>query len=347
MYCLDSILRENIKRLKPYSSARDDFSGEASIWIDANENPFDTGVNRYPDPHQKELKARLATVKEVSVNSLFIGNGSDEIVDLLYRIVCQPSIDNVIVMPPTYGMYAVAAEINDVEVRKVYLKENFSIDEERLMASVDANTKLIFICTPNNPTGSVIPLEVVERIATNFKGILVVDEAYIDFTSEPSAATLVSRFPNIFVLQTMSKAWGLAGVRVGVGIASEELVKVLDKVKAPYNVSNLSQLKAIEALSSNQSFTQKLETILEQREVLAQELAELDVVEKVYPSAANFLLVRFKDTARVFSYLMQNGIVARDRSKEMWCDGCVRLTVGTPDENKQVVNVLTRYISTL
>ena len=343
MFDLNSILRENIKRLKPYSSARDDFSGEASVWIDANENPFNTGVNRYPDPHQRELKVCLAQIKGVKPENVFIGNGSDEIIDLLYRVTCDPGKANAIVMPPTYGMYAVSAEINDVAITKVFLREDFSVDTEAVLAAVNENTRLIFVCSPNNPTGNLVPIDVIETIASKFDGLVVVDEAYIDFTTSKSAVSLIEKYPNIFVMQTLSKAWGLAGARVGVGIGSKDLLTVMDKVKAPYNVNILSQQVALNSLNDIEAFRAKVDIIVEQRDWLSAELSKLDIVEKVYPSDANFLLVKFKDTANLFQFLLDCGIVARDRSKEKWCEGCIRLTVGTPDENEMLVKALNQY----
>jgi histidinol-phosphate aminotransferase len=344
MFNLNDIVRNNIKNLKPYSSARDDFSGEANVWIDANENPFNTGVNRYPDPHQRELKEMLSQIKGVKPENVFVGNGSDEIIDLLYRIVCEPGKANVVVMPPTYGMYAVSAEVNDVNIKRVFLKQDFTVDVNAVLEAVDINTRLIFICSPNNPTGTLVPRDIVETIASKFDGLVVVDEAYIDFAPAESAVSLIDRYPNIFVMQTLSKAWGLAGARVGVGIGSKELLAVMGKVKAPYNVNIISQQIALNTLSDMSSFNIKVETILEQREWLSGELAKLDIVEKVYPSAANFLLVRFKYMADVFQFLMDCGIVTRDRSREKWCDGCIRITVGTPEENEILVGALNQYI---
>lgn len=344
MYNLNRILRENIKKLKPYSSARDDFEGEAQVWIDANESPFNTGVNRYPDPHQRELKARLAEVKDVAPTRIFVGNGSDEIIDLLYRLTCTPGQDNAIVMPPTYGMYAVAAAVNDVKVIEVCLCEDFSVDVDAVLASANEQTKLIFICSPNNPTGSVVPLTVIERIAQQFDGLVVVDEAYIDFTASASAVTLIERFPNVVVLQTLSKAWGMAGLRVGVGIAADEIVAVMDRVKAPYNVSTLSQQVALNSLNDMEVYRMKVDVIVEQREWLRAELVQIPMVENVYPSEANFLLVRMKNTNEVFQFLKECGIVARDRSKDKWCEGCLRFSVGTPDENALLVEALKQYV---
>lgn len=343
MFDLNSILRENIRRVKPYSSARDDFSGEASVWIDANENPFNTGINRYPDPHQQEVKRLLAQIKGVDIENLFIGNGSDEIIDLLYRIVCEPSKSNAIILPPTYGMYAVSADINDVVVKKVYLNEDFSPNVEAILNAIDKETRIIFICSPNNPTGSIIPQDVIEKIAASFDGLVVVDEAYIDFAPEATVVGLIDRYPNIYVMQTLSKAWGMAGARLGIGIGSTAIQSVMAKVKAPYNVNILSQQVAVNTLGDVEGFRLKLQTILEEREWLQKELSTIDVVQKVYPSDANFLLVRFIDFHSVFRYLVDNGIVARDRSKEKWCEGCIRLTIGTPDENLFLLETLRTY----
>lgn len=343
MFDLNSILRENIRRVKPYSSARDDFSGEASVWIDANENPFNTGINRYPDPHQQEVKRLLAQIKGVDIENLFIGNGSDEIIDLLYRIVCEPSKSNAIILPPTYGMYAVSADINDVVVKKVYLNEDFSPNVEAILNAIDKETRIIFICSPNNPTGSIIPQDVIEKIAASFDGLVVVDEAYIDFAPEATVVGLIDRYPNIYVMQTLSKAWGMAGARLGIGIGSTAIQSVMAKVKAPYNVNILSQQVAVNTLGDVEGFRLKLQTILEEREWLQKELSTIDVVQKVYPSDANFLLVRFIDSDAVFKYLVGNGIVARDRSKEKWCEGCIRLTIGTPDENLFLLETLRTY----
>lgn len=344
MFNLDSIVRKNIKDLKPYSSARDEYSGEAQVWIDANENPFDTGVNRYPDPHQHDLKKMVGTVKGVSPSCLFIGNGSDEIIDLLFRMVCQPGKSNAIVLPPTYGMYAVAAQINDVEVRQVFLTSSFEVDVSAVLRAIDANTRLIFICSPNNPTGTLVQSSTIEQIATSFGGIVVVDEAYVDFVQQGGGAVeLLARNPNIYVLQTLSKAWGLAGARIGIGVASPEIQRYMTKIKAPYNISSLNQQVAINSLEDMEGFKMKVELIMEERERLQKALSSFSCVVTVYPSDANFLLVKFKKVEEVFMHLKQNGIVARDRSGEKWCDGCIRITVGTPDENTYLLEVLNMY----
>lgn len=343
MFDLNSIVRKNILGLKPYSSARDDFSGEASLWIDANENPFDTGINRYPDPHQRDLKLLLGEIKGVASDELFIGNGSDEIIDLLFRMVCEPGKSNAIILPPTYGMYAVAAEINDVAIKKVFLNEDFSVDVKGVKEAIDDQTRLIFICSPNNPTGSLVPNAVVAELASSFNGIVVVDEAYVDFSPQSSAITMINEYPNIYVMQTLSKAWGMAGARLGVGIGSVEIQAIMAKIKSPYNVNILSQQVAMNTLSDIEGFRMKLDTILEERVILAKELVALNIVEKVFPSEANFLLVKFRESAQVFAYLIANGIVARDRSKEKWCDGAIRLTVGTPEENSFLLEVLKSF----
>lgn len=344
MFNLSGIVRKNIKELKPYSSARDEFSGDAGVWIDANENPFNTGVNRYPDPHQQDLKRCVGLVKGINPENIFLGNGSDEIIDLLFRIVCTPAESNVIVMPPTYGMYAVAAQVNDVEVKEVCLSKNFEVDVNGVLDAVDDDTRLIFFCSPNNPTGKLVDKSVIEQVAASFRGIVVVDEAYIDFAlQEDSAVDLIGRYPNVYILQTLSKAWGLAGARVGIGIASPEIQGYMKKTKAPYNVNILSQQVALNSLEDQDGFRLKVSTIIEEREKLLVELGRLHMVKKVFPSNANFLLVQFYDSPRVFAYLIQNGIVARDRSKEKWCEGCIRLTIGTPDENGYLLEVLKSF----
>ena len=343
MFELKRILRDNIRKLKPYSSARDEYSGQAAVWLDANESPYENGVNRYPDPHQKELKRKLADLKNVDESQLFVGNGSDEVIDLLFRIVCEPRKSNVLMMEPTYGMYEVAARIQDVEVRKIRLNEDFTISTDALFERVDENSRILFICSPNNPTGNRVPLEVIEAIVTRFAGIVVVDEAYADFYPVSGTVTLLPRYPNLYVLQSLSKARGLAGARIGIGIASEEIQNVLAKVKPPYNVSVLNQQAALEALSNPDLIRQRIEELRRNRKRLESDLRTISFVRTVFPSDTNFLLVRFEDSQSVFDYLRKQGFIVRNRANEPGCENCLRITIGTEMENQRLLNVLKNF----
>lgn len=345
---LQTLLRPNIEKLVPYSSARDEFHGEARIFLDANENsigsPLMKWYNRYPDPYQQKLKQKISQVKGVPPENIFIGNGSDECIDLLYRSFCNPGKDNVIIVPPTYGMYEVSAAINDVEVRKAPLLENFQLDLLHMETLVDEHTKIIWICSPNNPTGNAMQHEDIETILNNFNGLVVVDEAYINFARQRSFISLLNEYPNLVVMQTLSKAWGLAGLRLGMAFASAEIVAVLNKVKPPYNISEPVQDLVLQALDRLEEVNEMIREIVRERERLAIALKALPLVQHVYPSDANFLLVRVADARAVYGYLLANQIVVRDRSKVMLCDNCLRITVGTARENDELLNVLNAFI---
>ncbi|HVI47555.1 MAG TPA: histidinol-phosphate transaminase [Chitinophaga sp.] len=347
MFNLESLLRENIKRLVPYSSARDEFKGEASIFLDANENsfgsPLPVNYNRYPDPMQWQLKYKLADVKGVPPQNIFIGNGSDEAIDVLFRAFCQPGRDNVVLCPPTYGMYEVSAHINDVIIRKVSLTADFQLDIEGLQQAIDENTKLIFICSPNNPTGNSIHRSDIELLLNNFDGIVVIDEAYINFSRQKSFIQELTEYPNLVVLQTLSKAWGLAALRVGMAFAGEDIINVFNKVKPPYNIGQATQELALQALENVSRVNEWIREIVIERDLLSAGLEQLPVVLEVYPSDANFVLVKTTDAKDIYSYLTAKGIVVRDRSKVELCLNCLRITVGTPDENQQLLEALKSY----
>lgn len=341
---LDLLTRENVKRLTPYSSARDDFKGEAKIFLDANENslgsPLQKWYNRYPDPHQLKVKQRLSAIKRVPVENMFLGNGSDECIDILQRAFCEPGVDNLVVCPPTYGMYEVCANINNVAVKKVRLTAGFQLDLEALQQAIDGHTKLIFLCSPNNPTGNSLHHEDIEAILNNYFGLLVLDEAYINFSRQKSFASLLNEYPNLVVMQTLSKAWGLAALRVGITLASAEIIGIMNKIKPPYNINQASQELALQALNEVDQVNEMIKEIVKERELLAEALVNLSFVEKVYPSDANFLLVKMNDSAGVYKKLLTQGIVVRDRSRVELCEGCLRITVGTPEENKTLLYAL-------
>lgn len=345
---LNTLLRSNIKSLTPYSSARDEFHGEAKVYLDANENsigsPLVKWYNRYPDPYQQKIKEKLSAIKGVAPKQIFIGNGSDECIDLLYRAFCRPGIDNVIICPPTYGMYEVSANINDVELRKAPLLENFQLDLVHMETLVDANTKLIWICSPNNPTGNSINREDIEMILNNFDGIVVVDEAYINFARQRSCISLLSEYPNLVVMQTLSKAWGLAGLRLGMSFASEEIISIYNKIKPPYNISEAVQELVIKALDNVEDVNAMIQELVNERKRLEEALTAIQVVEKIYPSDANFLLVKVVDAKAIYTWLLSNEIVVRDRSKVILCEGCLRITVGTAKENDELLTALQKFI---
>ena len=340
---LKEIVRKNIYSLKPYSSARNEFKGEASIFIDANENPYDTPYNRYPDPLQLQVKEKISALKGVSVENIFLGVGSDEPIDLLYRIFCEPQKDNVVALEPTYGMYAVCADINNVEYRTVSLKENYQFSADDLLAATDENSKIIWLCSPNNPTGNALDTEEIEKVLKNFSGIVAVDEAYIDFSSQPSYLKVLKEYPNMVVLQTFSKAWGSAGVRLGMAFASEDIIKIFNKVKYPYNVNVLTQRYAIKLLDNFSQVEKKVKAILKNREKLEKQLAKVKCIKEVYPTDANFILVKTIDSDAIYKYLIEKGIVARNRNGITLCDNCLRITVGTAEENKQVIAALKNF----
>ena len=341
---LSKLVRENILRLKPYTCARDEFRGGGAVFLDANENPYPNGCNRYPDPRQAALKQRIAELRGVAPESIILGNGSDEVIDLLIRSTCRPGVDNVVVFSPSYSMYEVSAAVNDAEVRKIGLREDFQPDTDALAKAADGNTKLIFLCTPNNPTGNVIPLDTVARICRMCPGSLVVaDEAYIDFADTPSAVTLMDRTPNLFVLQTLSKSWGMAGLRIGIGIGPAALVAVLDKVKAPYNISGPSQQAALELLADTAGFTAKVAEIKSERERLYAELTACAIFDRVYPSAANFLLATTEKCRPLYEFLAGHGVVVRIRDIPPLIPGGLRISVGTSAENRRLMELLRRW----
>lgn len=344
---LDKITRENIKKVIPYSSARDEFSGEAKIFLDANENslgsPLTNWYNRYPDPHQVRLKEAISKIKGISNEHIFIGNGSDECIDLLYRCFCEPGKDNVIICPPTYGMYEVSAAVNDIAVKKVSLLENFQLDLDGIEAAADEHTKMIWICSPNNPTGNSISYHDIELLLNNFYGLIVIDEAYINFARQRSLILSLVEYPNLVVMQTLSKAWGLAGLRLGMAFASAVIISLLDKIKPPYNISQAAQDIALQALNEIEQINEMIKEIVRMRKELAEKLRLIPFVEKVYPSDANFLLVKVNDAGKVYNYLLESGIVVRDRSHVKLCDGCLRITIGTENENHKLIEALNKY----
>jgi histidinol-phosphate aminotransferase len=347
MFDINNILRENIKNLTPYSSARDEYQGEASIFLDANENafgsPLDTAYNRYPDPMQYQVKMRLSEIKGVPARNIFIGNGSDEAIDILFRSFCNPGVDNVIIVPPTYGMYQVSANINNVEARKVLLTEEYQLNLEGIAEAIDEHTKLIFICSPNNPTGNSINRDDIETLLANFNGIVVIDEAYINFSRQKTFIQELTEYANLVVLQTLSKAWGLAGLRVGMAFASEEIIEVMNKVKPPYNVNEASQQLALAALNNVRQVNDWIKETLAQRDKLVLTLKDFDFVLDIYPSDANFILVKTTDAKGIYNFLVQNGIIIRNRTNVELCEGCLRITIGTPNENKILIDTLQQY----
>ena len=345
---LNRLVRENVKKVSPYSSARDEFSGHAKIFLDANENslgsPLIKWYNRYPDPYQHELKAAINKIKNVTgTDNIFLGNGSDECIDLLYRCFCEPGKDNVIICPPTYGMYEVSASINDVAVKKVTLLPNFQLDLEGIENAIDQHTKIIWICSPNNPTGNSILYGDMEMIINNFDGLVVVDEAYINFAKQRSLTSALQDYPNLVVMQTLSKAWGLAALRLGMAFASEEIISWLNKIKPPYNINQATQEIALQALQEVGQVNEMIRELVTMREELAAQLELLPMVEKVYPSDANFLLVKVKDAGKLYEHLLGDSIVVRDRSKVKLCEGCLRITVGTEEENNKLIESINRY----
>ena len=347
MFSINNILRENIKNLTPYSSARDEFKGEASVYLDANENaygsPLDKQYNRYPDPLQYKVKKRLSEIKGVPPRNIFLGNGSDEAIDILFRSFCNPGVDNVILVPPTYGMYEVSANINDIEARKVLLTDEYQLNLEGIAEAIDGHTKMIFICSPNNPTGNSINRDDIETLLANFNGLIVIDEAYINFSRQKTFIQELTEYANLVVLQTLSKAWGLAGLRVGMAFASEEIIEVMNKVKPPYNINEASQELALKALDNVSLVNVWIKEILEQRDKLVLNLKHFDFVLDIYPSDANFILVKTTDPKGIYKFLVDRGIIVRDRSKIDLCEGSLRITVGTPDENDVLLKTLQEF----
>ncbi len=340
---ITSLVRKNILSLKPYSCARDEFQGEASAFLDANENPFNNPYNRYPDPLQWKLKESITAKKKVPATHIFLGNGSDEAIDLVFRVFCEPAQDNVVAIAPTYGMYQVSADINHVEYRKVHLNDDFSLNAKRLLNAVDDHTKVIFLCSPNNPSGNLLDRHEVLHVLENFDGVVVIDEAYVDFSPEDSWLMHLSRFPNLIVLQTFSKAWGLAGVRLGMAFASPEIILLFNKVKYPYNVNILTQELVLEHLQYESRKRSWVNLLLQERQRLVVELHQLSYVKTIYPSSANFVLVKVDDANAIYNYLVELSIIVRNRNNVMLCEGCLRITVGSPDENNLLFNALKAY----
>lgn len=345
---LHSLLRPHIAKLQPYTSARDEYTGKEGVFLDANENPFgsitEQDFNRYPDPYQSALKEEIAKIKEVRPSQIFLGNGSDEAIDLLYRAFCNPGKDNVILLPPTYGMYEVSANINDVEIRKVALTPDFQLQPDKILAAADANSKILFICSPNNPSANKAKREDILFLLENFKGLVVVDEAYIDFSDEASFTTELNRFPNLLVMQTFSKAWGLASLRLGMGFASEELIRILNKIKPPYNISGLTQDTVLAAIKDKAKVDRMIQDILAEREFLKGELEKLPFVQKIHPSHANFLLVQIPNANQVYDDLIEEKVIVRNRAKVLLCADCLRITVGTREENEALLKALSKVV---
>ncbi|MBV5282370.1 MAG: histidinol-phosphate transaminase [Paludibacter sp.] len=340
---LDKLLRNNIRSLQPYSCARDEFKGEASVYLDANENPYNAPFNRYPDPLQWEVKEQITRVKGVPAENIFLGNGSDEPIDLLFRAFCEPRIDNVVAIEPTYGMYKVSANINDVEYRKVILDENFQFSADKLLDATNLYTKIIWLCSPNNPTGNSLDRNEIIKLLTSFEGIVVLDEAYIDFAAEGSFSEMLSHYPNLVILQTFSKAWGSAAIRLGMAFASTEIIAVLNKIKYPYNINILTQKQALLALKNDAQVKQWVKTLLAERAVLVEALQQLPIVQHIYPTDANFVLVKVDDANALYHYLVDKSIIVRNRNTVSLCLGCVRITVGTPEENRILLEELKKF----
>ncbi len=337
---IEKLIRKNVLKLKPYSSARDDFKHQAEVYLDANENPFGNGLNRYPDPYQKNLKNALAGIKGILPEQMLIGNGSDEVLDLIYRAFCEPDEDNVIIVPPTYGMYKVLAEVNNVEVKEVLLNDDFSLNTKKIISRADKKTKLVLLASPNNPTGNIFKKDSIRELLKELNCLIVIDEAYIDFSEEDSWLKDMEKYPQLIVTQTLSKAWGLAGIRLGICFASPRIIEILNKIKPPYNVNQLSQEFAIKSLKSQIVYNENLKIILEEKEKLKLGFENLSFVRKIYPSDANFWLIKVDDAAKIYKGLLNQGIVVRDRSKEPLCENCLRITTGTPEENKKLLKAL-------
>lgn len=346
-FLINKLVRNNIRQMKPYSTARHEFSGKASVFLDANENafgsPLEENYNRYPDPLQWELKEKISRIKGVPPQHIFLGNGSDEAIDLLFRIFCEPGKDNVIIFPPTYGMYEVCAATNDVEVKKIPLLPNFQLDLTSTETAIDSRTKLIFVCSPNNPTGNSILRDDIEILLNNFEGLVVIDEAYINYAKQKTFIQELTEYPNLVVLQTLSKAWGLAGLRLGMAFAGQPVIDYMNKVKYPYNINTATQQLALSALDNIPQVNEWIMTTASQKEWLEKELAGLSFTICIYPSDANFLLVKMTAARKVYEYLAEKGMIVRDRSSVILCEDCLRITIGTPEENKQLISLLNEY----
>lgn len=340
---LNSLVRDNVKILKPYSSARDefeDFDTADMVFLDANENPYNSGVNRYPDPQQSSVKSILARQHKVNPNQMLLGNGSDEVLDLIFRAFCEPKVDNVITLPPTYGMYGVLANINAIENREILLSTDFQPQIEKIFEAIDDNTKMIFLCSPNNPTGNSFSEESVTTLLEHFNGLIAIDEAYIDFSEKESWLQKINQYPNLIITQTLSKAYGLAGIRLGICYASAEIIAVLNKIKPPYNVNELTQRRALERLDNTNAIKSEIQAIIKEREELLKVLLNVKYVEKIYPTEANFVLIKVDDANKRYDDLIAKGIVIRNRTTQPLCDNCLRLTIGTKEENKKLMDAL-------
>jgi len=339
---IQDLIRPTIKALKPYSSARDEFQGNSDdmVFLDANENPFENGVNRYPDPQQRTLKFLLSTIKGVTQQNILLGNGSDEVLDLIYRTFCEPNQDNIITLPPTYGMYSVLANINAIEIKSVQLDADFQPKVEDILDVANSNSKLLFLCSPNNPTGNSFEVKSIERLIDEFKGIVVIDEAYIDFSNKESWTSRLNEFSNLIITQTLSKAYGMAGIRLGICYASEEIISVLNRIKPPYNVNILTQQKAISQLEQQGLTQNQVTNILKERDLLITKLESIDYISKIYPSDANFVLVEVDDANKRYDQLIDKGIVIRNRTTQPGCENCLRFTIGTPKENRTLIDTL-------
>lgn len=342
---LQELVRPNIWALKPYSSARDEYKGfTAEVFLDANENPFPNGINRYPDPLQEELKRMISPLKGVPTQNIFLGNGSDEAIDLPYRIFCRPGVDNVVAIDPTYGMYEVCADVNDVEYRKVQLDENYDINPDALLSACDSNTKIIFICSPNNPTGNAFERSKIEKVIENFDGVVIVDEAYSEFSKQRPFRLDLAKYPNLIVLNTFSKAMGAAGIRLGMAFASEEIIGLFNKVKYPYNVNVLTQQRAREVLADVVVLQRHISMILEERGTLMRAFTTLPVCKKVYPTDANFFLAKVEGADRIYDYLVRKGIIVRNRNRVNLCGDCLRITIGTKEENTKLLAAIRQFV---
>ena len=344
MFNLKRLTRPNIWSLAPYSSARNEYAGrEARVFLDANENPYNAPFNRYPDPLQLELKAAISKVKGVPAECIFLGNGSDEAIDLPYRCFCEPGVDNVVAIEPTYGMYKVCADINNVEYRTVLLDEHYQTTSDKLLAATDAHTKIIWLCTPNNPTGNCLVREEVIKVIEQFEGLVIVDEAYSDFSSQKTLRSELSKYPNLIVLNTMSKAWGCAAIRLGMAFASQDIIDIFNKVKYPYNVNQLTQQQALEALKDPFEVDQWVKILLQERSRMIEAFRELPICEKVYPTDANFFLAKMTDATKIYNYLVDHAIIVRNRHRVQLCQNCLRITIGTKTENNELVAALRQY----
>ena len=343
---LEKLVRDNVARLKPYSSARDEFKDfhEDMVFLDANENPYNNGVNRYPDPQQVTLKQHLSSLKRVPVDQILLGNGSDEVLDLLFRAFCEPKTDNIITLPPTYGMYGVLADTNAIANREVLLSDDFQPQVHQILEQVDHQTKMLFLCSPNNPTANSFDVDKIVQLLENFRGLVIVDEAYIDFSAEESWASKLQEYPNLVVTQTLSKAYGLAGIRLGICYASAEIIAILNKIKPPYNVNELTQKRALERVLDNTSVQNEITAILKERDALSKVLLEVYFVEKVYPSEANFILAKVDDANKRYEQLIKRGIVVRNRSTQALCENTLRFTVGTSEENQKLISALKELV---